>query len=993
MKSIRQLCLLLVGLTLSSLGFASSSDCLGKGEGGKAFQRGNFIAAAEHWENARLRLSKNTPEYINTSVCLADAYLRLGRLKAAFPILEEAQFRADKINDSVSRAKVLMGLSDVYVAMRDYQYKKTDYGMRKIRDTIPFYQTDDDKKNTLSQKEVEARKKILKKEHILQKALDTLEEADKILVCDKEKTPYPLLCANLLNRRGQVLLLQIHHFHKKSEVMTQQMKLLPQGPVRYQKKRDRNTSKKTAEDKYYKDYQALVKSAKDKYYRGLAKYENKQSLANIQAANQILGVKISLNHLQTLQFGYKNKLDEEEVVEKKAKEELEPIDKASKTLYRRIKELPDSHDKTSALISLAQLMRDLPPSVVTQPRRRAYNLLTEAFRVAKKNDDIFSMAEAKGYQAELYAELGRYNEAVRLARSAIFHVQRYPHFHFQNYPKQLARLQWQLGTYLEKQGQYQEAIQAYENASDSFQKARQYCGSVSPSILDMEEKMDFEWANLLLKEASKASSEKEKHELLAQAIDALELFKQAELRNYFQDECITEKKVIEVDELLSSHPNVAVFYPIVLKNRVELLLISNKNRKIEYKQLNGFEIKTAEEEPEYNCEKAERQQSNRFEKLDLSKAQPFHQAVQCFRKLLEVEQDRTEKEPKANWLEGFENKYQKLKKEANVLYQLLLQPVTKVLDKQPQIDTLIIVPSDILYAIPFAALHDGQDFVLQKDYALVVTPSLKLTDPTPLSRDFRRVLLSGTTKFEDKEINWLEYVQAELNKISCVLMDNLKVDDDNSFAIETLDSWINNPPCLSNPIDRLFGYEIDRLFDKEFTLSNLKDSFRKVPYSIVHLATHARFDLEPEETFLQTSEGKRDEALGKIFMNDLEEFVHLAEFRTQPIELLTLSACETAQGDKHAALGLSGLALKAGARSVVGTLWEVKDPATAYMMVEFYRQLKKEPNWSIARALQEAQRRLWRLGKEATGKNNNKDDEKYQHPHYWSPFLLIGNWM
>jgi CHAT domain-containing protein len=102
-------------------------------------------------------------------------------------------------------------------------------------------------------------------------------------------------------------------------------------------------------------------------------------------------------------------------------------------------------------------------------------------------------------------------------------------------------------------------------------------------------------------------------------------------------------------------------------------------------------------------------------------------------------------------------------------------------------------------------------------------------------------------------------------------------------------------------------------------------------------------------------------------------------YRDQPVELLTLSACQTAVGDDKAALGLGGVAVKAGARSALATLWYINDQASSILITDFYEDLKK-PGISKARALQQAQLELL-------------EDHRYDHPSYWSPFLLIGNWL
>jgi CHAT domain-containing protein len=114
-------------------------------------------------------------------------------------------------------------------------------------------------------------------------------------------------------------------------------------------------------------------------------------------------------------------------------------------------------------------------------------------------------------------------------------------------------------------------------------------------------------------------------------------------------------------------------------------------------------------------------------------------------------------------------------------------------------------------------------------------------------------------------------------------------------------------------------------------------------------------------------------------MDRLGETVGSTRFRERPIELLTLSACETAQGDDRAALGLAGVAVQAGARSALGTLWSVNAAAAAELLTDFYRELRPD-SVSKAVALQRAQKKLIA-------------DPSYGHPFYWSPFLLISNWL
>jgi CHAT domain-containing protein len=105
-----------------------------------------------------------------------------------------------------------------------------------------------------------------------------------------------------------------------------------------------------------------------------------------------------------------------------------------------------------------------------------------------------------------------------------------------------------------------------------------------------------------------------------------------------------------------------------------------------------------------------------------------------------------------------------------------------------------------------------------------------------------------------------------------------------------------------------------------------------------------------------------------------------SEFRGKPVELLTLSACQTAAGDDRAALGLAGVGVKAGARSALATLWFVNDQASSFLISEFYSQWNSAASISKAKALQSAQIKLLA-------------DRRYHHPCYWAPYLVIGNWL
>jgi CHAT domain-containing protein len=158
-----------------------------------------------------------------------------------------------------------------------------------------------------------------------------------------------------------------------------------------------------------------------------------------------------------------------------------------------------------------------------------------------------------------------------------------------------------------------------------------------------------------------------------------------------------------------------------------------------------------------------------------------------------------------------------------------------------------------------------------------------------------------------------------------------------------------------------------------FVMPALNKKLTQEQFSIVHLASHGEFSSDAHKTFVLTYDGK-------LTLNNLEALIRPSQYRGKPVELLVLSACQTASGDDRAALGLAGVAVKAGARSALASLWSVNDQSTAFVISEFYHQLRDSPSTSKAQALQSAQVKML-------------SDRRYRHPCYWAPYLIIGNWL
>jgi len=240
----------------------------------------------------------------------------------------------------------------------------------------------------------------------------------------------------------------------------------------------------------------------------------------------------------------------------------------------------------------------------------------------------------------------------------------------------------------------------------------------------------------------------------------------------------------------------------------------------------------------------------------------------------------------------------------------------------------------VLRNVPMAALHDGQQYLIEK-YSIALTPGLQLLEPRSLTQLQLRSLTGGLSE-PRLGFSALPAVEDEIEQIRTNISSNV-------------------------------------LLNQAFTSTALENKINTLPVSVVHLATHGQFSSNPEDTFILTWD-KRFNA------NTLSQ---LLQGRNQdnfpPIELLVLSACQTANGDQRAALGLAGLAVRSGTRSTIGTLWSVKDQSTAQAMIQLYNNLTK-PDTNRAEALQQAQ--LFLL-----------QQNQYQHPYYWAPFILVGNWL
>jgi CHAT domain-containing protein len=282
------------------------------------------------------------------------------------------------------------------------------------------------------------------------------------------------------------------------------------------------------------------------------------------------------------------------------------------------------------------------------------------------------------------------------------------------------------------------------------------------------------------------------------------------------------------------------------------------------------------------------------------------------------------------------NDIQRLSQE---VYSWLVAPFES--EFKGKINTLVFVLDGSFRNIPMSVLYDGKQYLIEKNYAIATNLGLRLQSPKPISKSTLRVLAAGLAK------------------------------PSKQFA--SIFSELPEVPSQIKAI-RDTGVAMTELKDDKFTIQAFGDEVKDTPYNVIHLATHGQFSSQIDKTFLLANDGE-------LKLTEFDKLLRdRAQIQRSPIDLLVMSACETAVGDNRATLGLAGVAVKAGAQSTLASLWKVKDSSTAVLMGEFYRELKTG-NISKAEALRRAQMKLM------------KEYSNYSAPLYWAPFILVGNWL
>jgi CHAT domain-containing protein len=460
---------------------------------------------------------------------------------------------------------------------------------------------------------------------------------------------------------------------------------------------------------------------------------------------------------------------------------------------------------------------------------------------------------------------------------------------------------------LRQQGHDDQALRAYQSAVEHIENIRQdipveYVDGRS-SFRETLEPIYLGLADLLLQEAAKPGVQGQA-QLFRQARDTVELIKQTELQDYLGDRCVVESARPLRGASLPSR--TAVFYPVILENRLELLLETRQGIERRRVDITGASVR--------------------------DKALGFARSV---------------REARLDYL-------------TRALYDLLLRPLEKVFT-QHEIETIVVVPDGPLRLVPMGALYDGERFAIER-FAIAIAPGLTITSAIQHGKAGGRLLLAG-----------LSEPGPVVEKLPKQIVEEFVTEEATG---ETRSAQLKRKlalPGVKEEIETLKRRTLsDALLDSEFTVDLFRRQVTSGDYRIVHIASHAVFSHSAQTSFIMAYDDI-------LTIDDLEKLLRAEALQLSPIEMLTLSACQTAEGDDRAPLGIAGAVLKARAGSALGSLWPVADEATKAFMIRFYELFSRD-RLAKTQALQRAQVELI-------------ENPAFQHPYFWAPFILVGSWL
>jgi len=459
--------------------------------------------------------------------------------------------------------------------------------------------------------------------------------------------------------------------------------------------------------------------------------------------------------------------------------------------------------------------------------------------------------------------------------------------------------QWQLGRLFEAEDTIQSRAQAIEN----YKSAVNTLKSVRANLLAIDSDTQFSFrdnieplyrqlVSLLLENNSPKS-------VLRNAVELIDELQITELDNFLR--CNILQNIGFTQEV---EPTVATFYTALLENRLEVI-VKFPNGEIQHPQkiIGPLQIKASD---------------------GTIRVLTIEQALDELRR--ELEQDFLPKKEDSL---------------GPVIYKWLISSDIEMALKNQGIKTLVFILDGSLRNIPIAALNNGEHYLVE-NYAIALTPSLRLPQSQPISKIKLDSLVFGLYQKNEnssvhKDFGALSFVKNE--------MENIRTQIPNS---------------------QLFP-------NSQFSDESLRENLSGSSAKIVHFATHGEFSSDPKQTFILAWDKKID----SFKLRKLLRRRNSAD--TAPVDLLVLSACKTADGDRRAVLGLAGIGLQSGVRSTIASLWVADDKSSADFMNLLYQSLGDHNHNNISRA-------------EALRRAQKEFIKNKRFPRYWAPFVLVGNW-
>lgn len=562
--------------------------------------------------------------------------------------------------------------------------------------------------------------------------------------------------------------------------------------------------------------------------------------------------------------------------------------------------------------------------------------LHEAATAAQRAGLSRVQAEALGKLGGLHEASGQFPTALALSEKAVQIAPKDAH-------DLLYSWEWRIGRLYRARNNREQAIAAYRRAVDHLERIRQFIpvdySSGRSSFRETFGPLYLQLSDLLLQRAAAGPGGEREQALLLEAQARVEQIKLDELRDYLRDACLQPLR--RGAETVA--PGTAVLYPIIFPKRLELLARVGER---------------------------------------------------MYRFTTPV--DATELAHAASRLRDALVAHQRVPDASQSLYDWLIAPIAATLATH-SVTTLAVVPDGVLRTIPFAALSDRGRYLIEQ-FALVTLPGLTLIDPKALPRAGQPALLAGLSRpgpvIAELPEWWIDalvkqYRSQETDKGGTnqrgAVVDSYGADR-RGFTPSVTPGAVGSAgvvtpdvvEALSLPGVRAELAEIagmmpsETLMDEAFRLDRFVTELGEKSFRVVHIASHGLFGGSPEENFIVTYDKQLD-------MGTLSEMLRPKQLSEAPVELLVLSACQTAEGDDRTPLGLAGIALQSGARGSIGSLWPVDDAATQALMRRFYDGLR-DPGTTKGQALRQAQVELLHT-------------PAWRHPYYWAPFILVGNWL